>query len=83
MKYWIYESPPHGYARVHQANCRYCRDGHGNQRIEFHRSGTWLGAFGSLDAALSFASARERRSVVVCRRCIGEGLEWGENAGPA
>lgn len=51
--YWTYENWVHNYAKVHRADCTFCRNGEGTHGATESRAGKWIGP------SVEFANASE------------------------
>lgn len=45
MEYYVYENWIHKYAKVHQADCKYCNNGNGIHKDSSDKYGRWHGPF--------------------------------------
>lgn len=73
MKYWVYENWIHKYAKIHNAECRWCNDGKGCHKDSTDNFGRWLGPFESKqEAEIAARRLKERPYLiapVVCSYC--------------
>lgn len=67
MRFWVLENTKHNYARIHLADCRYCRNGQGPRP---GHTGNWTG-FESYGAALVHAQSTNKR-LATCTCCQAE-----------
>jgi len=69
MKYYVYENLVHDFAKVHRADCSYCRNGNGLHGGGARRTGRWLGAYTDRETAFLSARALKRTETQACRAC--------------
>jgi F-type H+/Na+-transporting ATPase subunit beta len=68
-RYWVYENWTRKRARLHLAECRFCKDGRGVQRQLSDDNGRWLGPFSERSAALEALERTERPDRRTCKHC--------------
>ena len=69
MTYWVYENwTAENKARIHFADCPYCRDGRGIHPGASDKNGKWHGRFATFQEALD-AAHRTGRNVSTCKHC--------------
>lgn len=78
--HWVYHSPIHYRAKVHEAQCYHCKGGQGHRRGKA-KSGTWH-PFHSLEDAMTAAAQFEPDRHEICNTCIGSYRNAGGYRGP-
>lgn len=68
-RYWVYENWTRKRARMHLAECRFCKDGHGVQRKISENNGRWLGPFSNRSAALKALAGTKQPDRRACEVC--------------
>ena len=72
-EYWIYENLTRRQARMHLAECRFCKNGHGVQRKVSDKNGHWLGSFSDRQAALEALDRTQQPDRRSCELCSPQG----------
>lgn len=78
--HWVYRSPVHYLAKVHQADCHHCKDRDWKVQ-DVGKYGQWL-PFHSLDEAEQAAREFEPDRYTYCNMCIGSYRNAGGYRGP-
>lgn len=69
-RYWIYDDPATGWARVHCHSCGYCRDGRGVYNKTGPRKGDrWIGPFNERSSAFGDLGRLRRSNSGGCTVC--------------
>ena len=68
--YWVYENFRNERAVVHEADCRDCNFGRGQDEHADPGNGQWHGWFATREEAATFASGTGRKTVKDCEHCI-------------
>ena len=67
MSFWVLENTQHNYAKIHRAECGYCKDGQGPR---LGHTGRWIGPFAPYAEALAAAKdTRRHTDSVNCKGC--------------
>ena len=68
-EYWVYENWTHKRARLHLAECSFCNNGRGAQRVASGHNGQWHGPFAKRQAALTRMEQTKQLDRASCAFC--------------
>jgi hypothetical protein len=71
MSFWVYENIIHKFARIHDASCSFCGDGHGIHGGGKTPSGMWHGPFDEIENARAAALRTKQPNIRGCSLCVG------------
>jgi hypothetical protein len=68
--FWVYENWTNKRARLHRAECSYCRGGQGTQGSASDKNGEWHGPFAELEQARAKLSMLDYNDKAECGLCM-------------